>query len=102
MPIVSDRPEHGFDAAMFADGGAIHIVHVHRSVLRDNPASSTEELSELSQANAHVLADYFATRDMLVVGHSGWNDAVVAALHLCETEHTLYWCDMAAAPTDRI
>jgi hypothetical protein len=103
MPIVSDRPERGFDAAMFEPAiGPIHIVHLHGSVLRDNPASSTEELTNLSQANARVLAEYLATRDVLVVGHSGWNDAIVAALGLRETEHTLYWCDIAARPTDRI
>ena len=103
MPIVSDRPERGFDAAMFEPAiGPIHIVHLHGSVLRDNPASSTEELADLSQANAQVLADHLATRDVLVVGHSGWNDMVVAALGLRETEYTLYWCDMAVAPTDRI
>ena len=103
MPIVSDRPERGFDAAMFEPAiGPIHIVHLHGSVLRENPASSTVELAELSRANAQVLADYLASRHLLVVGHSGWNDAVVEALRLRETECTLYWCDMAAAPTDRI
>lgn len=103
MPVVSDRPERGFDAAMFEPStGPIHIVHVHGSVLRDNPASSTEEMADIERANAAVLADHLATRDVLVVGHSGWNDAVVAALAARDTTHTLYWCDMHAKPTDRI
>lgn len=103
IPTVSDRPERGFDAAMFEPAiGPIHIVHLHGSVLRDNPASSSAELSELARTNAGVLADYLATRHVLVVGHSGWNDAFVAALRLRETDRPLYWCDMAAAPSDRI
>jgi hypothetical protein len=103
MPVLSDRPERGFDASMFEPGtGPIHIVHVHGSVLRDNPASSTGEIGSIERDNAAVLADYLATREVLVVGHSGWNDAVVAALAARDTAHTLYWCDMHAEPTDRI
>jgi hypothetical protein len=67
-----------------------------------NAASSTEEIADIDRANAEVLADHPATRDVLVVGHSGWNDAVVAALTMRETTHTLLWCDMHAEPTDRI
>ncbi len=103
LPIISDRPERGFDPAMFEpEIGPVHIVHVHGSVLRDNPASSAEELAGIERANASTLAAYLASRDVLVIGHSGWNDALVAALAAGDTEHTLYWCDVAKEPNTRV
>ena len=104
MPIVSDRPERGFDSAMFEPAnGPIHIVHVHGSVLRDNPASSAEELDAIERTNSGVLAKHLlATRDVLVVGHSGGNDSVVAALGTQDASGALYWCDMNPLPNNRV
>lgn len=90
LPIVSDRPERGFDQAMFdPPGGPVHIVHLHGSVLRGNPASTPGELGALEQCNAEVLATQLAERSVLVLGHSGWRDAVVRAPGLRDSAHPL-------------
>ena len=42
-----------------AQESAIHLVYVHGSILRHNPASLVGELSELSQRNVAALVDGF-------------------------------------------
>jgi hypothetical protein len=101
---LTDRPEAGFDPAdLGAEETAIHLVYVHGSILRHNPASSVGELSELSSRNAAVLRDFLRARDVITIGYSGWNDALMAALAQCDDpERTVYWCDVRAAPTETV
>lgn len=97
---LTDRPERGFDSSDFPDEeGAIHLVYVHGSILRHNPASTTAELDGLTDRNIAVLRDHLNSRDVIAIGHGGWRDGLMAALHGCDsTRHTLYWCDVHPEP----
>jgi hypothetical protein len=100
---VSDEPERGFETdSLERSDGSFHVVHVHGSVQRGNPASSKEELAGIEARNARALAGYLATREVIVVGHSGWNDAVVAALGQADGPRRLYWCDLSDEPNPRV
>jgi len=101
---VTDRPESGFDAAdLLAEESAIHLVYVHGSILRHNPASSVGELSALSHRNANVLHEYLTTRDLITIGYGGWEDGLMTALKKCENSNRLlYWCDVAPAPSESL
>ena len=101
---VTDRPETGFDAAdLLAEEAAIHLVYVHGSILRHNPASSVGELSALSHRNADALHKYLTSRDVIAIGYGGWEDGLMTALKKCENSNRLlYWCDVAPAPSESL
>jgi hypothetical protein len=98
---LTDRPETGFDAEdLHEEEAAIHLVYVHGSILRHNPASSSDELSGLSARNASVLRDYLRFRDVIAIGYGGWEDGLMAAVRQCdEADHIIYWCDVPASPS---
>jgi hypothetical protein len=101
---ITDRPERGIDSSEFAEQEtSIHLVYVHGSILRYNPASTTGELSRLAERNVNVLRGYLESRDVIVIGYSGWDDALMAALRLCDPDqHTVYWCDVRQRPTPNV
>jgi hypothetical protein len=101
---LTDKPEKGLDRSDFhVEDGPIHLVYVHGSILRHNPASTIGELSGLAGKNIEVLRDYLKSYDVIVVGYSGWNDGLMAALGSCDsTQHMLYWCDINSEPTSRV
>ena len=101
---VTDRPETGFDAAdLLAEEAAIHLVYVHGSILRHNPASSVGELSALSHRNADAFHKYLTSRDVIAIGYGGWEDGLMTALKSCENSNRLlYWCDIPPAPSDTL
>lgn len=101
---ITDRPERGFDKSDFDDQeGPIHLVYVHGSILRHNPASTTEELRALADRNSEELRVFLQSRDVIVLGYGGWNDALTSALRRCESSsHTVYWCDLTDEPSSHV
>jgi hypothetical protein len=101
---LTDRPEKGLDRSDFdAEEGPIHLVYVHGSILRHNPASTTDELSDLTGKNIEVLRACLESSDVIVIGYGGWNDGLMAALGQCDSSrHKVYWCDVRSRPSSHI
>lgn len=101
---LTDRPEKGISRSDFhLEEGPIHLVYVHGSILRHNPASTLEELGGLAKKNIEVLQDYLGSSDIIVIGYSGWNDGLMTALHHCDSsQQKLYWCDVRPKPTSHV
>lgn len=101
---LTDRPEAGLDPVEFGvEEGPIHLIYVHGSILRHNPASTMEELGGLAHKNVDVLRDYLESRDVIVIGYSGWNDGLMAALRRCDpSRHQVYWCDVRSQPASHV
>lgn len=101
---LTDRPERGIDRSdLHADEGPIHLVYVHGSILRHNPASTIDELSDLAGKNIDVLRGYLESHDIIVIGYSGWNDGLMAALRQCDPRrHSVYWCDVRSRPAPHV
>jgi hypothetical protein len=103
--LLDDLPERG--VAFHDDESAIHLVYVHGSVLRHNPASSRAELGVLSQANARNLRASFRGRDVLAIGYSGWEDGLMTALAADPSDtdlgpRNLYWCGVRERPAEHV
>ena len=78
---------------------AIHLVYVHGSIHRHAQAHTDEEIRNIKEANAKVLAPILKTRAIIVIGYSGWDDVVVEALAACDKfEYGLYWLGLRAKP----
>jgi hypothetical protein len=101
---LTDRPEKGLDRSDFhSREGPIHLVYVHGSILRHNPASTLDELGSLAGKNIDVLRDYLQSHDVITIGYSGWNDGLMAALRGCDaSKHTVYWCDVRPRPSSHV
>jgi len=101
---LTDRPEKGLESSEFlVEEGPIHLVYTHGSILRHNPASTVDELSDLANQNIEILRDYLESRDIIVVGYGGWNDGLMAALRCCDPKkHMVYWCDIHSQPTPHV
>lgn len=101
---LSDRPENGLDhSELLAEEGPIHLVYIHGSILRHNPASTIDELGGLENKNIEVLRGYLQSRDVITIGYSGWNDGLMAALRRCDSsQHKVYWCDVHSQPTSHV
>lgn len=101
---VTDRPERGFDRAEFeGEEVAIHLVYVHGSILRHNPASASRHIDDLAERNVEVLTELLRSRDTIVVGYSGWRDVLSRALARCGgSGHTVYWCDVRPQPPEHV
>lgn len=101
---LTDRPERGMDIMDFQDEeGPIHLVYVHGSILRYNPASSLDDIDGLTQKNIEVLRSFLETRDIIIIGYSGWKDGLMKALYTCDSsKHKVYWCDILPKPSEHI
>jgi len=101
---LTDRPEKGLHRTDFFDEeGPIHLVYIHGSILRYNPASSLYELDRLEISNQEVLREYLESRDILIIGYSGWKDGLMAALQRCNlAKHQIYWCDVRSQPSPHV
>ena len=101
---LTDRPERGLDPSEFpAEEGAIHLVYTHGSILRHNPASTTDKLGGLKEKNIDVLRGCLDSQDVIAIGYSGWNDGLMAALRRCDSsKHMVYWCDVRSRPTSHV
>lgn len=102
--LLTDRPEKGFDRSDFpVEEGSIHLVYVHGSILRYNPASTIDELDGLAGRNIDVLRSYLESHDVIVIGYSGWKDGLMAALSRCDSsQHSIYWCDVRSQPASHV
>ena len=101
---LTDRPERGLDPSEFpAEEGAIHLVYTHGSILRHNPASTTDKLGGLKEKNIDVLRGCLDSQDVIAIGYSGWNDGLMAALRRCDSsKYMVYWCDVRSRPTSHV
>ena len=87
-PYSVERPED--------DGhGAVHLFYAHGSIFQYFLCNSEEEIQAYIDMNSPLLTGYFQTHGVIVVGYSGWNDVLMAALKSCQQfKHNLYWCDL--------
>jgi tetratricopeptide (TPR) repeat protein len=95
---VSDRPDsmqHPYDE----DGiDAIHVVHAHGSIYRYLLLNTPEEIERHAATNKYLLNAYFERHTVLIVGYSGWDDAITRSLEMVpQFAHALYWCDRGAS-----
>ncbi|MFT3784612.1 MAG: SIR2 family protein [Tepidisphaeraceae bacterium] len=96
---VSDRPEtlQYPDDDDIAD--AVHLIHAHGSIYRYLLLNSPAEIEKFALANQSKLQEYFRKHAVLIIGFSGWDDAITRALRTVDQfDHNLYWCDRSADP----
>jgi tetratricopeptide (TPR) repeat protein len=100
---MSDTPELGVSDEIFDDQtDAIHLVYLHGSIHRRSQAATDEEIQKLKQKNARTLAPVLKRHGVIVLGYSGWDDAIVAALAACDGfDYRLYWCGLESDPLAR-
>jgi tetratricopeptide (TPR) repeat protein len=91
---MSDRPE-ALEPPEDEDQDAIHLVYSHGSVHRYLLLNTSEEIEKARARNASALVPYLQRHGVLVIGYSGWLDATMEALSLCNSfDGNLYWCDV--------
>jgi len=98
---VSDRPE----TLQYPDdddvADAVHIIHAHGSIYRYLLLNSPEEIERFAVTNQNKLQEYFRKHAVLIVGSSGWDDAITRALKSVEQfDLNLYWCDRGGKPDE--
>jgi tetratricopeptide (TPR) repeat protein len=100
---MSDTPELGVSDDIFDDPtDAIHLVYLHGSIHRRSQAATEEDIQALKAKNAQMLAPVLKRHGVIVLGYSGWDDAVVEALAACDRfDHRLYWCGLERDPRTR-
>ncbi|PWT85368.1 MAG: hypothetical protein C5B58_03210 [Acidobacteria bacterium] len=100
---MSDTPELGVSNEILDDEtDAIHLVYLHGTVHRRLQAATDEDIQALKERNARTLAPVLERHGVIVLGYSGWDDAVVEALAACNGfDHRLYWCGLEADPLTR-
>ncbi|MBN9524259.1 hypothetical protein J0H58_38060 [bacterium] len=77
----------------------VHVVHAHGSIYRYLLLNSPDEIEKYAVRNQKNLEQYFRKHAVLIVGYSGWDDAITRALAGVERfEHNLYWTDRAGDP----
>ncbi|HEY1191292.1 MAG TPA: SIR2 family protein, partial [Gemmata sp.] len=96
---VSDRP----DTMQHADDDdiaeAVHVVHAHGSIYRYLLVNSPAEIESYATRNRDKLQEYFRSHAVLIVGFSGWDDAITRALAgVDQFAHNLYWTDRGTDP----
>jgi hypothetical protein len=91
---MSDTPELGVSDEILDDQtDAIHLVYVHGSIHRRSQAASESDVKSLKEKNARILVPVLKRHGAIVLGYSGWDDAIVEALAACDSfDHRLYWC----------
>lgn len=96
---VSDRPE----SLQYPDDDdvvdAVHLIHAHGSIYRYLLVNSPEEIDRYAKENQAKLQEYFRKHAVLIVGFSGWDDAITSALrNVGSFAKSLYWCDRGSDP----
>ncbi len=96
---VSDRPE----TLQYPDdddvADAVHVIHAHGSIYRYLLLNSPNEIEKFAVANQPKLQEYFRKHAVLIVGFSGWDDAITRALkNVDQFNLNLYWCDRNSDP----
>lgn len=78
---------------------AIHLVYIHGSIHRQVQAASEEDIRDCTKKHAGVLRTILGSRGVIVLGYSGWDDAIVEALHDCaKFDLGLYWMGLESDP----
>lgn len=97
---MSDTPDLGITDEISDDQtDAIHLVYLHGSIHRRSQAASDEDIRLLKEKNARTLAPVLKRHGVIVLGYSGWDDAIVEALAACDRfDHRLYWCGRETDP----
>ncbi len=97
---MSDTPELGVGDDILDDQtDAIHLVYLHGSIHRRSQAATEDDIRTLKERNARILAPVLKRHGVIVLGYSGWDDAIVEALAACDRfDHRLYWCGREASP----
>ncbi|MCL4177397.1 MAG: tetratricopeptide repeat protein [Verrucomicrobia bacterium] len=97
---MSDTPELGVGDEILDDPtDAVHLVYLHGSVHRRSQAASDQDIQTLKEKNAQRLEPVLKRHGVIVLGYSGWDDAVVEALAVCDRfDHRLYWCGLEPDP----
>lgn len=96
---VSDRP----DTMQYPDDDdtahALHLVHAHGSIYRYLLLNTPDEIEGYANRNQSLLQEYFRKHAVVVIGYSGWDDAITRALSVVDQfAHNLYWCDRGGTP----
>jgi IrrE N-terminal-like domain/SIR2-like domain len=101
--LISDTPELGVSDEILDDQiDAIHLVYVHGSIHRRSQATTDEEITQLKEKNARTLKPVLERHGVIVLGYSGWDDAIVEAVAACDRfDHRLYWCGREADPLSK-
>lgn len=96
---VSDRPEtmqHPDDDEIT---DALHLVYAHGSVYRYLLLNTPDEIQAHATRNEPLLQEYFRKHAVVIIGYSGWDDAITRALESIDNfSNNLYWCDLAPSP----
>jgi hypothetical protein len=97
---MSDTPRLGVSSEIYdEDIDAIHLVYLHGSVHRRFQAANPHEIDKIKKENARRLAPVLERHGVIILGYSGWDDAIVEALDACEHfDHQLYWCGRQSDP----
>lgn len=100
---MSDTPELGVSDEVLDDQtDAIHLVYLHGSIHRRSQAATDDDIKVLKEKNARILAPVPKRHGVIVLGYSGWDDAIVEALAACDRfDHRLYWCGRESDPLVR-
>ena len=98
--LMSDTPELGVSDEILDDQtDTIHLVYLHGSIHRRAQAATDTDIAALKAKNARVLAPVLKRHGVIVLGYSGWDDAIVEALAACDRfDHRLYWCGRQSDP----
>jgi|GEM_PF-1425257 len=97
---MSDTPRLGVSDEIYEDQAeAIHLVYLHGSVHRRDQAATKADIDKIKQRNATILAPVLERHGVIVLGYSGWDDALVEALAACgRFDNRLYWCGREPNP----
>jgi tetratricopeptide (TPR) repeat protein len=97
---MSDTPRLGVSDEIYDDQSeAIHLVYLHGSVHRRDQAATKAAIDDIKKRNATILAPVLERHGVIVLGYSGWDDAIVEALAACDHfDNRLYWCGREADP----
>ena len=100
---MSDTPDLGLSDEILDDHtDAIHLVYVHGSIHQRLQMANKEDITRIQEQNAKTLASCLKRRGVIVLGYSGWEDAIVKALAFCDQfDQCLYWCGLEPDPLAR-
>jgi tetratricopeptide (TPR) repeat protein len=97
---MSDTPELGVGDEIYDDQiDSVHLVYLHGTIHRRSQAATEQSITKLKEKNAQRLAPALKRHGVIVLGYSGWDDAIVEALAACDDfDHLLYWCGLESDP----
>lgn len=97
---MSDTPDLGLELEFTEQNKeAIHLVYVHGSIHRRSQKASETDIKAIKEKNGKALLPALQKRGVIVLGYSGWDDAIVEALSECpDYQYNLYWCGLEDDP----